>query len=685
MASLWQTGAYSYDTMGNVSSVSLSSGGTLRSASFSYDGTKPKITSVTEQAPIGTRTVTYDAAGNEVQVGASTNTFLYSARNFLAAAAGDGAFAYEYDGRGVRTVSRANVLAITSLSPASRAAGLGAFTLKVYGSKFTAASVVKWGAANRTTTFISANELNAAILASDVSTAGTLTPITVVDGATSNATNFVVDFSDEPNTDPFYPFVTIVAARGITAGCGGTTFCPTTSIRRDQMAVFLLKAKEGSTYAPPACTGIFSDVTCPGTFTNWVEDAYTRGIMDNCGTSPLQFCPLTAVTRESMADFLLKGLEGASYVPPAAVGIFSDVPASNPHAGFIEELARRGITGGCGGANYCPTNPVTRAQMATFLTKTWGFTAYVTPAGSKRFFLYSPELSLLAETEYATSYHPFIFYEHFWFGGMPVAEVDTGTSTTHWTLTDHLGTPIMQTDSAAASYWRVEHEPYGRVWAKRPTGMADQHQILRLPGQEAEQLTGNTANGNSERSYNVFRWYRPNWGRYSQSDPLDVSESDFNNYRYSLDNPLAFTDILGLDVRVCCRPLRGLLLSNWKHCYLESNSGGTRRTSGLHRISIFIPFAPLGIPIPNDRTDTGGTCETWRLDDSCGRLASCVDQASRQYPIERYSDVAANLGLFGGRNSNTFAKCVSRKCGISTGMGVTEKAPGWQQPCPAGF
>jgi len=34
---------------------------------------------------------------------------------------------------------------------------------------------------------------------------------------------------------------------------------------------------------------------------------------------------------------------------------------------FIEDFANKGITGGCGGGNYCPNEPVTRAQMAVFL------------------------------------------------------------------------------------------------------------------------------------------------------------------------------------------------------------------------------------------------------------------------------------------------------------------------------
>ena len=42
---------------------------------------------------------------------------------------------------------------------------------------------------------------------------------------------------------------------GITGGCGGDNYCPTNPVRRDQMAVFLLKTKHGSSHVPPACAG----------------------------------------------------------------------------------------------------------------------------------------------------------------------------------------------------------------------------------------------------------------------------------------------------------------------------------------------------------------------------------------------------------------------------------------------
>jgi hypothetical protein len=57
--------------------------------------------------------------------------------------------------------------------------------------------------------------------------------------------------------------------------------------------------------------------------------------------------------------------------------MFNDVPASSPFCPWIEELARRGITGGCGGGNYCPSASVTRAQMAVFLVRTFSICPFL--------------------------------------------------------------------------------------------------------------------------------------------------------------------------------------------------------------------------------------------------------------------------------------------------------------------
>jgi hypothetical protein len=58
--------------------------------------------------------------------------------------------------------------------------------------------------------------------------------------------------------------------------------------------------------------------------------------------------------------------------PPAgATTGFADVPPSHWAAAWIKQLAAEGITGGCGNGNYCPSSPVTRDQIAVFLVRTF--------------------------------------------------------------------------------------------------------------------------------------------------------------------------------------------------------------------------------------------------------------------------------------------------------------------------
>jgi hypothetical protein len=58
--------------------------------------------------------------------------------------------------------------------------------------------------------------------------------------------------------------------------------------------------------------------------------------------------------------------------PAPASPTFNDVPLNDLGFQYIEALAASGITGGCGGGNYCPDNPVTRRQIAIFLAKALG-------------------------------------------------------------------------------------------------------------------------------------------------------------------------------------------------------------------------------------------------------------------------------------------------------------------------
>jgi hypothetical protein len=131
----------------------------------------------------------------------------------------------------------------------------------------------------------------------------------------------------------------------------------------------VLKAEHGICYTPPPCTpGVFADVPCPSQFADWIEAMFAEGITGGCGGG--NFCPLDTVRRDQMAPFLLKAVHGPTYVPPRCPGQFTDVACPSLFADWIEQLYIEQVTFGCGaGTTYCPGNPNTRGQMATFLVK----------------------------------------------------------------------------------------------------------------------------------------------------------------------------------------------------------------------------------------------------------------------------------------------------------------------------
>lgn len=184
-------------------------------------------------------------------------------------------------------------------------------------------------------------------------------------------------FEDVPEWSPYHDFIETIHRLGITSGCAAGLFCPTNPVLREQMAVFLLRANDGPIYTPPPAQGppMFLDVT-DGPYQAWIEEIARRQVTSGCGGG--NYCPRDAVTRAQMAVFLLRTKEGALYSPPPAQlpPMFADV--SGPFQPWIEEIARRGITSGCGTGIYCPTSPVTREQMAVFLVRT--FNLSVAPA-----------------------------------------------------------------------------------------------------------------------------------------------------------------------------------------------------------------------------------------------------------------------------------------------------------------
>jgi hypothetical protein len=164
---------------------------------------------------------------------------------------------------------------------------------------------------------------------------------------------------------------------GITSGCGITplVFCPDDFVTREQIAVLLLRAMEGSDFTPPPATGLFIDVPVNDPFAPWIEELFNRGVTAGCETTPARFCPDDALVRAQLAVLFLRALEGPAFVPPPPTGFISDVPVDGPFAPWIEEFVRRGLSAGCQAVPlaYCPDEGTTRAEVALFLLRAFGF------------------------------------------------------------------------------------------------------------------------------------------------------------------------------------------------------------------------------------------------------------------------------------------------------------------------
>lgn len=111
-----------------------------------------------------------------------------------------------------------------------------------------------------------------------------------------------------------------------------------------------------------------------------------RGLFEGTLCGENRFCPAEPVTRAQMASFLARAFR----LQPAASAGFADVDPQSAHTADINALTAANITAGCATEplRYCPRQSVTRAQVATFLTRALNIDttkpAYETVAAGRR-------------------------------------------------------------------------------------------------------------------------------------------------------------------------------------------------------------------------------------------------------------------------------------------------------------
>ena len=119
---------------------------------------------------------------------------------------------------------------------------------------------------------------------------------------------------DDVDADSFYaPFIERMFELNVTTGCGdGSGFCPSRTVTRAQMAVFLSRAYNLPEGPDPG----FADVPVDAWFARDVAKLTASGITKGCGDGT-RFCPDRDTTRAQMATFLWRatGLDAAAGDP----------------------------------------------------------------------------------------------------------------------------------------------------------------------------------------------------------------------------------------------------------------------------------------------------------------------------------------------------------------------------------
>jgi M6 family metalloprotease-like protein len=175
-------------------------------------------------------------------------------------------------------------------------------------------------------------------------------------------------FADVPLSHWAEGYIEAIFNAGITQGCGVDLYCPLTNVTREQMASFLVRAVDGTDAA--SCTGtLFTDVPLSNPHCANIERLTALGITVGCGANT--YCPASDVTRDQMAAFLVRAVEGGRFYEGSCdtSSPFTDVLANSPFCKNIERLVALGITQGCAAGLYCPGNNVLRDQMAAFLAR----------------------------------------------------------------------------------------------------------------------------------------------------------------------------------------------------------------------------------------------------------------------------------------------------------------------------
>ena len=190
-------------------------------------------------------------------------------------------------------------------------------------------------------------------------------PAPTVPGDAAKLGDFFVDDDDSVHESA----IDQLHEQGITKGCNPPTnnrYCPTDQVTRGQLAAFLRRHLE----LPPSDIDAYADDDT-SIFQADINALTAAGIGFGC--APDRFCPDQPLLRNEMAEFLVRAFsqDNPERYDDAGADAFGDDDGDRFETS-INRLQAADVTVGCNPpANdaYCPSRPLTRAEMATFIIR----------------------------------------------------------------------------------------------------------------------------------------------------------------------------------------------------------------------------------------------------------------------------------------------------------------------------
>lgn len=462
-STLFDTGLYAYDGAGNITGIGTDV--------FGYDSLS-RLTAATESAQA--RTYTYDRYGNIAKNGGYTYT--HDARNnHLTPNLSLPSVAYD---------TRGNLTTV-----GSKSLRYDAFNRQV---RNILPGTSDWtylfnSGGERVIKFPSGSSVPRREMARYITEANDLAnkPLWTLSPCTT------APFADVPATDPDCSHVKLLSQRGVTAGCGAGNFCPNTTINRAEMAVFIVKGYRPDGASVPACTGLFSDVSCTSgpwmTYAPYIEQLHRDGITAGCQPSPLQFCPGSAVSEWETLVWL------------------ATVPGSSTT-----------------GTSWAAYHPVPRGSTFTYRDEQ---NRVITEA--------------IGPLSGAASATTVVVRDNVYLGNLLVASYVSNAmgGPTGWQYysSDHLGSirlAMLPSGNVTHKYW-----PYGEELPVAP------------PVDQRITFAGMERDTEANHFYDHARTQDFNLGRFVSADLSDGNPTDpqsWNRFSYASSNPLKYVDPTGM-------------------------------------------------------------------------------------------------------------------------------------------